>query len=106
MLADHPLQLRLPITMSVADARAALRQAGEGIAIVTSRAADVGVVTADDLDAEGLAPAASIADVMGREVVRIDPHADLHGTLRAYREAAWSSAIRRRPGAPPCEAVR
>ena len=105
MLAHHPLPLRLPIGMSVPEARAALEQAREGVAIVTNRGVDVGVVTTDDLDAEGLRSAASVGDVMGREVVRIDPHADLQGTLRTYRQAAWSSAIRRRPGAPPCGAL-
>jgi hypothetical protein len=71
------------------------------IALVTSRGVDIGVVTAGDL-----APCRSIGDgvvgdVMAREIVNIAPTTDLHQTLRTYREAAWSSAIRRRPAAWP-----
>jgi hypothetical protein len=92
--------LRLPLCMSVSEARAALADAGETIALVTNRDAEVGVVTAEDLVLDGPARAL-IGDVMGREVVSIDPSADLRRTLRTYNEAAWSSAIRRRPGDLP-----
>jgi Mg/Co/Ni transporter MgtE len=83
--------------MPVSQARAALIGAGEVIALVSNRGVDVGVVTSDDLVPSGSTPAMSVGDVMGREVVNIDPRTDLRRTLRTYREAAWSSAIRRRP---------
>ena len=81
--------------MPVSDARAALADAGQVVALVTNRGDDVGVVIAEDLVAD---ESASVGDVMGREIVRIDPGTGLRRTLRTYREAAWSSAIRRRPG--------
>ena len=89
--------LRLRASTSVPDARDQLARAGEVIALVTHRGADVGVVTAQDL-APGSSGATAIGDVMGHEVVCIDPTTDLQETLRTYTQAAWASAIRRRPG--------
>ena len=105
-LIDVPLStgrspLHLPISMPVPEARAALAQAGEVIAMVASRGVDVGVVTTDDLAVDEATWSTRIGDVMSHEVVRIDPGADLRATLRTYRDAAWSSAIRRRPGSLP-----
>ena len=93
--------MHLPVSMPVSEARAALLAAGEVIALVTNRGVDVGVVTAEDLADTGSTPTRVIGDVMGCEVVRIDPSTDLRWTLRTYREAAWTSAIRRRPGELP-----
>ena len=90
--------LRLPICMPLTEARAALVSADEVIALVTDRGADVGVVSGRDLVADGSSWATVVGDVLGREVVNIDPSTDLRRTLRTYREAAWSSAIRRHPG--------
>ena len=45
----EPELLRLPVSMPVSEARAALVAAGEVIALVTNRGDDVGVVTAEDL---------------------------------------------------------
>jgi CBS domain-containing protein len=97
--------LRLPIGMPVSMARAALVDEGEVIALVSDRGVDVGVVTAQDLVPHGSTPTASIGDVMGREIVNIDPTTDLRRTLRAYREAGWYSAIRRRPRELPAGPV-
>ena len=91
--------LRLPVTTRVTEAREALYAAGEEIALVTELGVDVGVVTTDDLVSHGSQRATVIGDVMNREVVCISPSTDLTSTVRAYIEAAWSSAIRRRPGA-------
>ena len=102
--AEHEL-LRLPVSMPVSEARAALAAAGEVIALVTNRGVDVGVVTVEDLVVPRSTPTRVIGDVMGCEVVRIDPNTDLRWTLRTYREAAWSSAIRRRPGELPARSV-
>ena len=90
--------LHLPICLPVSDARAALAGADEAVALVTNRGVDVGVVTAEDL--VHVPARALIRDVMAREVVCIDPSTDVRRTLRTYREAAWSSGIRRRPGRP------
>ena len=98
--SDHEL-LRLPVSMPVSDARVAFAAAGEVIALVTNRGVDVGVVTAEELVVPRSTPTRVVGDVMGCEVVRIDPNTDLRWTLRTYREAAWSSAIRRRPGDLP-----
>jgi len=97
----EPGLLRLPVSMQVSKARAALDAAGQVIALVTNRGVDVGVVTAEDLADTGSTPTRVIGDVMGCEVVRIDPSTDLRWTLRTYREAAWTSAIRRRDGDLP-----
>jgi hypothetical protein len=91
--------------MPVSEARAALAAAGEVIALVTSRGDDVGVVTAEDLVDNAPTSTTAIGDVMCYEVVRIDPSTDLRWTLRTYREAAWSSAIRRRPGKWPVASI-
>jgi CBS domain-containing protein len=98
--------LRLPVSMPVSQARAALVRADEAIALVTNRGVDVGVVTAEDLVPDRSPLPRSISDVMGREVVCVDPTTDLRRTLRTYREAAWSSAIRRRPGELPAGWIR
>ena len=90
--------LRLPVSMSLSEARAAVVSAGEAIALVTNQGVDVGIVTAEDLVTDGSTWAAVVGDVMDREIVCIDPHTDLRRTLRTYREAAWTSAIRRHPG--------
>ena len=92
-----PAPLRIRASTSVPDARDQLARAGEVIALVTHRGEDVGIVTVQDL-APGSSEATTIADVMGHEVVCIDPRTDLQETLRTYTQAAWSSAIRRRPG--------
>ena len=89
--------------MPVSEAQAALAAAGEVIALVTNRGVDVGVVTAEDLVGTASTPTTVVGDVMGCEVVRIDPSTDLRWTLRTYRDAAWSSAIRRRPGERPAQ---
>ena len=91
--------------MPLSEARAALVSAGEAIALVTNQGVDVGIVTAEDLVTDGTSRATLIGDVMGREVVNIDPSTDLRRTVRAYREAAWSSAIRRRPGGFPARST-
>ena len=101
MVSDNPLPLRFQTCTPVSEARDALSSAGEVIALVTSRGADVGVVTADDLAVDRSVGAVSVGDVMVREIVHIAPTTDLHQTLRTYRDAAWSSAIRRRPAEPP-----
>jgi len=101
MVSDNPLPLRLPICLPVREARAALESAGEVLAMVTNRGVEVGVVTAEDLALDRSIGGVRVGDVMGREIVRIDPTSDLHETLRTYREAAWSSAIRRRPAELP-----
>jgi hypothetical protein len=93
------MPMRVPVSMPVPDARAALSRAGEVIALVTNRGVEIGVVTAGELEADRCGPTGSIADLMTREIVRTEPTRDLTRTLRAYREAAWSSAIRRGPGA-------
>lgn len=93
--------LRLPVSMPVSEARDALVAAGEAIALVTDRGDDVGVVTAAELAGHESRSTTVIGDVMGCEVVRIDPSTDVRWTLRTYREAAWSSVIRRRPGEAP-----
>jgi hypothetical protein len=90
--------LRLPVCTPTPDAHAALLRAGQDIAFVTKRGVDVGVVTTEDLASDGSGRAMSIGDVMNRELVRISPSTDLTRTLRTYTDAAWSSAIRRRPG--------
>ena len=101
----RPSPLRLPISTPVSEARVALTSTGQAIAIVTNAGVDVGVVTAEELAADGSMPTVAIGDVMGREVVRIDPRTDLRWTLRTYRKAAWASAIRRRPGQPQTAAA-
>ena len=106
MVSESPLPLRLPIGMPVLDARAALASSGDAIALVTSRGFDVGVVTAEDLAPDRWMGTASVGDVMGAEIVHIPATTDLHRTLRIYRKAAWSSAIRRRPGDWPARPER
>jgi len=101
MIADNHLPLRLPICLPVREARAALASAGEVIAMVTNRGVEVGIVTAEDLAPDRSIGAVRVGDVMGREIVRIAPTSDLQQTLRTYRDAAWSSAIRRRPAELP-----
>jgi hypothetical protein len=101
MPAADTLPLRLPVCMPVSEARAALASAGEVIALVTSRGVDIGVVTAEDLAPGRSVRDPAVGDVMEREIVSIAPTEDLHATLRAYRKAAWTSAIRRRPAALP-----
>ena len=90
--------LRVAACMPVPQAREVLDRTAEVIALVTHRGVDVGVVTAQEL-APSPTDARTVGDVMGLEVVSLDPKTDLKWTLRAYRQAAWSSAIRRRPGA-------
>jgi hypothetical protein len=90
--------LRLPVSMPIPHAQAALVRSGQEIAFVTKGGFDVGIVTTEDLASDGSGRATLIGDVMNRELVRISPSTDLTRTLRTYTDAAWSSAIRRRPG--------
>jgi CBS domain-containing protein len=96
-LSAAPAPLRVTTRTPVTDAREALDRSGELLALVTHRGVDVGIVTAQEL-APGATGADTVGDVMGHEVVFIDPTSDLQTTLRTYTRAAWSSAIRRRPG--------
>ena len=90
--------LRFTVTTALAEAREAIERSGEAMALVTNLGADVGVVTVGDLARGARAGATTIGEVMRRELVSIDPATDLRHTLRAYSDAAWVSAIRRRPG--------
>ena len=60
----------------------------------------LGVVTLAGLRGDGRRvprPEAAVADVMEFELVRVDPAADEHATLRVYTTGGWSSLRRRRP---------
>ena len=73
---------------------------GAGL-VVFDQTTAVGVVTRRALEgASGPPPrpGARLEDMMDGEVVELAPGADVATTLRKYREAAWRSLRRRRPG--------
>lgn len=80
---------------TVGTARAAMRGLGAREAIVMEGERPLGVITVPDV--RGSADAV-VRDVMQWECVRIDSAADGLTTVRAFRDAAWKSLRRRRPG--------
>jgi len=93
--------LFVPASLPASEALALLVGSMDVIALVTHHGREVGVVTAEDLTAaHGTTDELTVGDVMGREIVHIDPRADLNQSLRIYTDAGWSSAIRRHPGRP------
>lgn len=82
------------VALEVLDAR------HEVAAVVFEDGRPVGVVTLDALTRPGLAGHEAdvrVASVMDLELVRISVGAGEHETLRAYRDAAWTSLRRRHP---------
>jgi predicted transcriptional regulator len=99
ILATSALQ-ELRATTTVADALECLYATHARAAVVVDGDRPLGVVTLAGLRGDVRRvprPEACVADVMEFELVRVDPAADEHATLRAYANAGWSSLRRRRP---------
>ena len=84
----------LAASATAAQAREWFDLTGARAAVVFDGDRVVGVVTAAAVQG---APEARIADLMEFEVVRVDPGADQHETMREYNRAGWDSLRRRRP---------
>jgi hypothetical protein len=96
----------LTLASTIAEAAARLRVTGELTAVVTRRGEPVGLVGAEairDAIRTGRSEA-SLASVMDRIVVRVDPNDDAWGTLQRFTNAAWDWMLSRRSaGAGRCD---
>ena len=102
-VADQSMAWRTPtidVDATVQEGQDLMRRTGQRILLVTSGSLPVGVVTKSELWSAGAGPASEgrIGDVLRLELVRIAPWTDVEGTLLRYRDAAWASLFRRRPG--------
>ena len=87
-------------TSSVFDALTVMDETGATVLVVVDEGDPVGIVTLADLEGTSQRrprPTARLDDVMTKELVVIDPRADVLETLDLYTEQAWSSLRRRGP---------
>jgi hypothetical protein len=102
-VADRALSLgtaSIRATATAHEARELVRETGQSVLVVTSGTEAVGIITAPELWAGGVGPRAetTLGEILAWELVKMRPDADVDQTLRRYRDAAWASLFRRRPG--------
>jgi hypothetical protein len=102
-IADRALRLRvatITATATAHEARQLIRETGQSVLVVTNGAEAVGIITEAELWAGGGGPRgnATLNDILVWELVKMRSDADVEQTLRRYRNSAWASLFRRRPG--------
>lgn len=104
LVGDEALRWRtvtIEATATVGEARGLLRETGQDVLVVTSDSRPVGIITKAELWALGVhAPRddSLVEDLLRWELVESQADLDVERTLRRYRDAAWASLFRRRPG--------
>jgi hypothetical protein len=99
--ADEARQWRTATIGADATVRAArdlVRETGQGVLVVTRASQAVGIITKAELWGPGVGVYALVREILNWELVAIRPDADVDHTLGRYRDAAWASLFRRRPG--------